>query len=101
MPKPADKESNICKNLVSLCHRTLSLFIGHQVMPSLCACRIFDAGVKGLGLRAAEHIAQGSLVSEYVGALERQQSSQKPTTCDHLSPVEGACIPVNVVAAKP
>ena len=31
------------------------------------ACRVFDAGQKGQGLKAAEDITAGSLVIEYVG----------------------------------
>ena len=32
-------------------------------------CRVFDAGQKGQGLKAAEDITAGSLVIEYVGEI--------------------------------
>ena len=62
MPRPCKLSSCSYRHLVDL----------HVCKACKCCiamCRVFDAGHKGQGLKAAENITAGSLVIEYVGEI--------------------------------
>jgi len=75
MLKPRERLLSSMHSILPL----LCLFCIHQQSARLCS--VFDAGLKGRGLRAAEDLEVGKLVAEYVGTPFIQAATHTISTC--------------------
>lgn len=76
MPKPREHLLSSMHSILQM----LCLLCIHQQSARLCS--VFDAGLKGRGLRAAEDLEVGKLVAEYVGKPLIQAATH--TICRHI-----------------
>ena len=69
-----------CKSTHQIVPCTFANAFIFVIIPST-SCRTFDTGAKGQGLKAAEDISAGRLVTEYTGIPSKQQEPSGIDTC--------------------